>query len=125
MFQVDVLESLFIKGAQNSEVELIYDFENLLDVFDAWSAQYQHKAEKNPAFSAVLVDADVFDKTSKPNWTLRLDPEKQDYSTREAQNKNEIASYDLSNEFIDRHALLSSRLVAPGKTARFYPRYLT
>jgi hypothetical protein len=125
MFQVDVLESLFIKGAQNSEVELIYDFENLLDVFDAWSAQYQHKAEKNPAFSAVLVDADVFDKTSKPNWTLRLDPEKQDYSTREAQNKNEIASYDLSNKFIDRHALLSSRLSAPGRTARFYPRYLT
>jgi hypothetical protein len=122
MFQVDVLESLFIKGAQNSEDELRYDFENLLDVFDAWSAQYQHKAEKNPAHSAVLVDADVFDKTSKPNWTLRLDPEKQDYSTREAKNKNQIASYDLSNEFIDRYALLSSRLAAPDRTARFYPR---
>lgn len=125
MNQVDILESLFIKGAQNSEDELEYNFENLLDVFDAWSAQYKDKAENNPDFSAVLVDADVFDKSSKPNWTVRLDPEKQEYSTREEQNKNEIATYDLSSEFIDRHALLSSRLTSSEKTARFYPRYLT
>lgn len=125
MHQMDVLESLFIKGAKNSDQEdLGFNLENTLETFDAWVEKYQSTPEQKNEFSAVLVDADTFDKASKPNWTIRFDPTRKEYSTRDLES-GEIKTYSLPDDYDEREELLLSRVLEAERTLRFYPHYLT
>jgi hypothetical protein len=125
LHQLDLLESMHTKGVQNEPGEEIgFNLETVLNKFQDWQDFYQFNEEENEQFEAVLVDCDTFNPGQRPNWTVRLDAKRNQYSYRDSDGN--VETYPLSFDIGDRSELLYHRITPKSSETnlRFYPRYL-
>ena len=126
LHQLDLLESMHTKGVQNRPGEEVsFNLEGVLNKFQDWQDFYQFNEEENEQFEAVLVDCDTFNPGQRPNWTVRLDAKRNQYSYRDSDGN--VETYPLSSDIADRSELLYHRITPKSSETnlRFYPRYLT
>lgn len=145
LYQLDLLEAMHVKGFSNSydfnEENFAYDFSGITKVLYDWSEFYNNKQDDDPGFQAVLVDCDTFDKASKPQWTIKLDPVRWTLTERFANGEEEervlpgdpediqrilaehfddYDNFNVQNSDSDFYVQNST-----SRTLRFYPKYLT
>jgi hypothetical protein len=132
-FQLDLLEDLHIKGYANTETtkpddnsespeedsgELKGDMNYLTSLRTAWHKLYKIKPDPEE-FSALLVDAPLFDKHSRvTDWTIAYDPRINKFFRR---TETGMLQFDQFANEID-EADLQKLLQNPERTARFLPQ---